>query len=78
MVAPKTLFEKIWDSHLVDVQDDGTCLLYIDRHLTHEVTTPQPYEGLRQAGRNVRRTDATIAVLDHNIPTEWSEEITED
>ena len=78
MVAPKTLFEKIWDSHLVDVQDDGTCLLYIDRHLTHEVTTPQPYEGLRQSGRNVRRTDATIAVLDHNIPTDWSEEIPED
>ena len=78
MAAPKTLFEKIWDSHLVDVQDDGTCLLYIDRHLTHEVTTPQPYEGLRQAGRHVRRTDATIAVLDHNIPTDWSQEIPED
>lgn len=78
MTAPKTLFEKIWDSHLVDVQDDGTCLLYIDRHLTHEVTTPQPYEGLRQAGRKVRRTDATIAVLDHNIPTDWSEEIPDD
>ena len=78
MAAPKTLFEKIWDSHLVDVQDDGTCLLYIDRHLTHEVTTPQPYEGLRQAGRHVRRTDATIAVLDHNIPTDWSQKIPED
>ena len=78
MTDPKTLFEKIWDSHLVDVQDDGTCLLYIDRHLTHEVTTPQPYEGLRQAGREVRRTDATIAVLDHNIPTDWDEEIPDD
>jgi 3-isopropylmalate/(R)-2-methylmalate dehydratase large subunit len=78
MTASKTLFEKIWNSHLVDVQADGTCLLYIDRHLTHEVTTPQPYEGLRQAGRRVRRTDATVAVLDHNIPTDWSEEVPED
>ena len=75
MSSPKTLFEKIWDSHLVDVQTDGTCLLYIDRHLTHEVTTPQPYEGLRQAGRGVRRPDATIAVLDHNVPTDWNEKI---
>lgn len=75
---PKTLFEKIWDSHLVDVQGDGTCLLYIDRHLTHEVTTPQPYEGLRQAGRSVRRPDATIAVLDHNVPTDWNEKIDEE
>ncbi len=78
MTDPKTLFEKIWDSHLVDVQEDGTCLLYIDRHLTHEVTTPQPYEGLRQAGRGVRRPDATIAVLDHNVPTDWNEKIDED
>ena len=78
MTDPKTLFEKIWDSHLVDVQGDGTCLLYIDRHLTHEVTTPQPYEGLRQAGRSVRRPDATIAVLDHNVPTDWNEKIDED
>ncbi len=75
MSSPKTLFEKIWDSHLVDVQTDGTCLLYIDRHLTHEVTTPQPYEGLRQTGRGVRRPDATIAVLDHNVPTDWNEKI---
>ncbi|MBH73630.1 MAG: 3-isopropylmalate dehydratase large subunit [Rhodospirillaceae bacterium] len=78
MTDPKTLFEKIWDSHLVDVQGDGTCLLYIDRHLTHEVTTPQPYEGLRQAGRSVRRPDATIAVLDHNVPTDWNEKIDEE
>ena len=63
MAKPRTLFEKIWDSHVVATEDDGTCLLYIDRHLTHEVTTPQPYEGLRQAGRKVRRTDATIAVI---------------
>ncbi|MGY8990496.1 MAG: aconitase family protein, partial [Rhodospirillales bacterium] len=65
----KTLFDKIWDNHLVDVQDDGTCLLYIDRHLVHEVTSPQAFEGLRDAGRKVRRTDLTLAVADHNIPT---------
>ena len=63
MAQPRTLFEKIWDSHVVAVEDDGTCLLYIDRHLTHEVTTPQPYEGLRQTGRKVRRPDATLAGL---------------
>ena len=78
MSAPRTLFEKIWDSHVVDVEKDGTCLLYIDRHLTHEVTTPQPYEGLRQAGRKVRRPDATLAVIDHNIATDRSEGIPED
>ena len=78
MAKPRTLFEKIWDSHLVDVQEDGTCLLYIDRHLTHEVTTPQPYEGLRQSGRKVRRPDATLAVIDHNIATDRSEGIPED
>lgn len=70
MSEPRTLFEKIRDSHIVSVEDDGTCLLYIDRHLTHEVTTPQPYEGLRQANRRVRRPDATIAVIDHNIATD--------
>ena len=48
MTKPRTLFEKIWDGHVVATEEDGTCLLYIDRHLTHEVTTPQPYEGLRQ------------------------------
>ena len=78
MTKPRTLFEKIWDSHVVAVEENGTCLLYIDRHLTHEVTTPQPYEGLRQAGRGVRRPDATIAVIDHNIATDRSEGIGED
>ncbi|MDJ0686141.1 MAG: 3-isopropylmalate dehydratase large subunit [Alphaproteobacteria bacterium] len=69
MTHPRTLFDKIWDSHLVDVQEDGTCLLYIDRHLVHEVTSPQAFEGLRTAGRKVRRPDATLAVADHNVPT---------
>jgi len=65
----KTLFDKVWDSHVVERLDDGTCVLYIDRHLVHEVTSPQAFEGLRLAGRIVRRPDATIAVVDHNIPT---------
>jgi len=69
MSAPKTLFDKIWQSHLVDVQEDGTCLLYIDRHLVHEVTSPQAFEGLRMAGRTVRSPAATLAVADHNVPT---------
>jgi 3-isopropylmalate/(R)-2-methylmalate dehydratase large subunit len=69
MGRPRTLFDKIWDSHLVDRQDDGTCLLYIDRHLVHEVTSPQAFEGLRLAGRKVRRPEATLAVADHNVPT---------
>ena len=69
MSQPKTLFEKIWDSHLVDVQDDGTCLLYIDRHLVNEVSAPQAFEGLRMAGRTVHRPDLTLAVSDHNTPT---------
>ena len=69
MTRPQTLFEKIWNSHLVDVQDDGINLLYIDRHLLHEVLSPQAFEGLRMAGRHVRRTDATLAVADHNVPT---------
>ncbi|MCR4376520.1 MAG: 3-isopropylmalate dehydratase large subunit [Rhodospirillales bacterium] len=69
MTAPKTLFDKIWDAHLVDVQDDGTCLLYIDRHLVHEVTSPQAFEGLRVAHRPVHRPGATLAVADHNVPT---------
>ena len=66
---PRTLFDKVWDSHVVEKLPDGTCLLYIDRHLVHEVTSPQAFEGLRLAGRKVRRPDATIAVVDHNIPT---------
>ena len=69
MSGPKTLFDKIWQNHLVEVQDDGTCLLYIDRHLVHEVTSPQAFEGLANAGRKVRRPDLTLAVPDHNVPT---------
>ena len=69
MAKPLTLFDKIWESHLVDQQDDGTCLIYIDRHLVHEVTSPQAFEGLRMANRTVRRPDATLAVADHNVPT---------
>src|SRR5688572_1101216 len=69
MTKPRTLFEKIWDSHVVHRQEDGTCVLYIDRHLVHEVTSPQAFEGLRAAGRKVRRPDATLAVADHNVPT---------
>jgi 3-isopropylmalate/(R)-2-methylmalate dehydratase large subunit len=66
---PKTLYDKIWESHIVHRQDDGTCLIYIDRHLVHEVTSPQAFEGLRAAGRKVRRPEATLAVADHNVPT---------
>jgi len=69
MSTPRTLFDKIWENHLVDVQEDGTCLLYVDRHLVHEVTSPQAFEGLRMAGRSVRRPAATLAVADHNVPT---------
>lgn len=65
----RTLYEKIWDEHLIHQQDDGTGLIYIDRHLVHEVTSPQAFEGLRNAGRKVRRTSATLAVADHNVPT---------
>ncbi len=70
MATARTLFDKIWDSHVVERLADGTCVLYIDRHLVHEVTSPQAFEGLRLAGRGVRRVDATIAVVDHNIPTD--------
>lgn len=66
---PRTLYEKIWDAHVVDRRDDGTCLIFIDRHLVHEVTSPQAFEGLRVAGRSVRRPDLTLAVPDHNLPT---------
>ncbi len=66
---PKTLYDKIWDSHVVHRQEDGTCLIYIDRHLVHEVTSPQAFEGLRVAHRKVRRPDLTLAVADHNVPT---------
>ncbi len=69
MSAPKTLYDKIWDDHVVDEQEDGTCLLYIDRHLVHEVTSPQAVEGLRMTGRKVRAPEKTLAVVDHNVPT---------
>ncbi len=65
----KTLYDKIFDDHTVDRQDDGTCLLYIDRHLVHEVTSPQAFEGLRMTGRKVRQPEKTLAVVDHNVPT---------
>ncbi len=67
--TPRTLYEKIWDAHVVEGRDDGTCLIYIDRHLVHEVTSPQAFEALRVAGRSVRRPDLTLAVPDHNLPT---------
>jgi hypothetical protein len=66
---PRTLYQKIWDAHIVDKRSDGTCLIYVDRHLVHEVTSPQAFEGLRAAGRTVRRPDLTLAVPDHNLPT---------
>ncbi len=66
---PTTLYDKIWDAHLVDEQPDGTCLLYIDRHLVHEVTSPQAFEGLRMSGRKVHAPTKTLAVVDHNVPT---------
>ncbi|MBU8537488.1 3-isopropylmalate dehydratase large subunit [Falsiroseomonas tokyonensis] len=72
MAGPRTLFDKIWDAHVVETLPDGTAVLYIDKHLTHEVTSPQAFEGLRLAGRKVRRPDATIAVVDHNIATDSS------
>src|SRR5687768_9035336 len=68
-MQPRTLYDKIWDDHLVDAQPDGTCLLYVDRHLVHEVTSPQAFEGLRVAGRKVRAPEKTLAVVDHNVPT---------
>ncbi|KRE02436.1 isopropylmalate isomerase [Bosea sp. Root670] len=67
--GPRTLYDKIFDDHVVDRQEDGTCLLYIDRHLVHEVTSPQAFEGLRMTGRKVRAPEKTLAVVDHNIPT---------
>jgi 3-isopropylmalate/(R)-2-methylmalate dehydratase large subunit len=69
MTAAKTLYDKIFDDHVVDRQEDGTCLLYIDRHLVHEVTSPQAFEGLRMTGRTVRHPEKTLAVVDHNVPT---------
>ena len=69
MSAPKTLYDKIWDNHIVSINDDGTTILYIDRHLVHEVTSPQAFEGLRMSGRKVRRPEFTLAPADHNVPT---------
>ncbi|CVI60602.1 MULTISPECIES: 3-isopropylmalate dehydratase large subunit [Agrobacterium] len=69
MSAPRTLYDKIWDDHVVNRDPDGTCLLYIDRHLVHEVTSPQAFEGLRMAGRLVHSPARTLAVVDHNVPT---------
>ena len=66
---PKTLYDKIWDEHLVYQQEDGTSLLYVDRHLIHEVTSPQAFEGLRLNKRKVRKPDLALAVADHNVPT---------
>ena len=68
-MAGKTLYDKIWDAHLAHEAEDGTCLLYIDRHLVHEVTSPQAFEGLRMTGRSVRQPGMTVAVPDHNVPT---------
>ncbi|HMO75422.1 MAG TPA: 3-isopropylmalate dehydratase large subunit [Sphingopyxis sp.] len=69
MTRPRTLYEKIWDAHVVERRADGTCLIFIDRHLVHEVTSPQAFAGLRASGRRVRRPDLTLAVPDHNLPT---------
>ena len=81
-MSPKTLYDKIWDAHVAHEAEDGTCLLYIDRHLVHEVTSPQAFEGLRMAGRKVHAPDKTIAVPDHNVPTtpgrENPDQMTED
>ncbi|BBB13574.1 3-isopropylmalate dehydratase large subunit [Sphingopyxis sp. FD7] len=69
MTRPRTLYEKIWDAHVVEQRSDGTALIFIDRHLVHEVTSPQAFAGLRASGRTVRRPDLTLAVPDHNVPT---------
>jgi len=74
-MAGKTLYDKLWDSHLVKQRDDGSALLYIDRHLLHEVTSPQAFEGLRLAGRKPWRIDANLATADHNVPTTTSERV---
>ena len=66
---PKTLYDKIWDDHLVEEKEDGTCILYIDRHIIHEITSAQAFDGLREAGRTVRVPDAQLLVADHNVPT---------
>ena len=65
----RTMYEKIWDSHVVDESDDGSAILYVDLHLVHEVTSPQAFEGLRLANRQVRRPELTVATVNHNVPT---------
>ncbi|GBE79152.1 aconitase family-domain-containing protein [Sparassis latifolia] len=74
---PRTLYDKIWDDHVVDVQDDDLALIYIDRHMVHEVTSPQAFEGLRVSGRSVRRPDCTLVTVDHNVPTFSRKEFTD-
>ena len=74
-MAGKTLYDKLWDSHVVREHDDGTVLLYIDRHLVHEVTSPQAFEGLRMAGRKPWRRDSILAVPDHNVSTDRKERL---
>ena len=69
MSGSKTIYDKIWDDHLINTNDDGTSLIYIDRHLVHEVTSPQAFEGLRMTNRKVRCPEKTLAVVDHNVPT---------
>ncbi len=69
MSQPRTFYDKIWADHVVDEQPDGTALLYIDRHIVHEVTSPQAFEGLRNSGRKVHAPDKTLLVVDHNVPT---------
>ena len=69
MFVPRTLYDKLWDEHVVHVEPDGTTLLYIDRHLVHEVTSPQAFEGLRAAGRKPWRASSVVATADHNTPT---------
>src|SRR5574338_1486574 len=68
-IAPRTLYDKLWDAHVVRQEDDGTALIYVDRHLVHEVTSPQAFEGLKLAGRKPWRVSANLAVVDHNVPT---------
>ena len=68
--GPKTLYDKIWDAHVAHEEADGTCLLYIDRHLVHEVTSPQAFDGLRAHGRQVRQPGKTFATMDHNVSTQ--------
>src|SRR5690348_3089595 len=69
LMSAKTLYDKLWDAHLVRIESDGTALIYIDRHLVHEVTSPQAFDGLRLNGRQPWRTGSVLAVADHNVPT---------